>query len=146
MFKSTVQKITAAGAVLYSIGVFLPIASVRVIGDISYFRVDDVSAILTIVCAALALVMIGMKKEKLTAVPVVALWVVMLWPMLKDMFSGGGDGGKLGDMMGKATDPLADLAGELLSKIDILSLGGIVFVVGLLLVTVGGVMTTVKAK
>lgn len=143
-----IQQITCIGALLYIVGVFLPIVSIPVVGDISYYKIDNMSGILTVIIAAAAPVVIFMKKEKFAAASAIGVWLVLLWPMLKEM-GGSNDsdgGGMLGDLMGNATDPLADLAGRLFSNIDIFSLGGLFFVIGLLTLTVGGIITSLKAK
>ena len=114
----TNHRLVFLGALLFIIGVFLPLASIPVVGDISYYRVDNMSAII----------------------------VVLLWPALKNMGGGSDDGGMLGDLMGKATDPLADFASKLFTNINDFSWGGFIFLIGLLVLTAGGIMTTLKAR
>ena len=117
------------------------------VGDISYYRVDNMGAIIVVLLAASAPVLIVMKKAALTFVSAIAVWVVLLWPALKNMGGGSDDsGGMLGDLMGKATDPLADFAGDLFMNINEFSWGGFVFLLGLLVLTAGCVMTTIKAR
>lgn len=140
------QQLAYLGALLFIAGVFLPLASIPVVGDISYYRVDNMSAIIAVLLAAAAPVLIVMKKEKLTALSPIAVWVVLLWPALKNMGGGSDDGGMLGDLVGQATDPLSDFAGDLFMNINEFSWGGFIFLVGLLILTAGGVMTTLKAR
>lgn len=142
------HQITYIGTFLFVLGVFLPLASLPVIGDISYYRLDNASAIIAVLLAASAPVLIIMKKAALTFVSAIAVWVVLLWPALKNIGGGGSDdsGGLLGDLMGKATDPLADFAGDLFMNINEFSWGGFIFLIGLLVLTAGCVMTTLKAR
>ena len=142
----TNHRLVFLGALLFIIGVFLPLASIPVVGDISYYRVDNMSAIIVVLLAAAAPILIIMNKEKLTALSPIAVWVVLLWPALKNMGGGSDDGGMLGDLMGKATDPLADFAGKLFTNINDFSWGGFIFLIGLLVLTAGGVMTSLKAR
>ncbi len=144
-----VQQITCLGAILFIVGVFLPLASIPVVGDISYYRIDNTSGLLVVVLAAAAPALIFMNRSKMTALSAVGVWLVLLWPMLKNMGGGSDDsgvGGMIGDLVDSASDPLADLAGELFSNIDIFSLGGLVFVAGLLILSVGSIMTSLKSK
>ncbi|MBT6036554.1 MAG: hypothetical protein HOJ34_02965 [Kordiimonadaceae bacterium] len=141
------HQLTYLGTFLFCLGVFLPLASIPVVGDISYYRVDNMGAIIVVLLAASAPVLIVMKKAALTFVSAIAVWVVLLWPALKNMGGGSDDsGGMLGDLMGKATDPLADFAGDLFMNINEFSWGGFVFLLGLLVLTAGCVMTTIKAR
>ena len=79
------QRLAYLGALLFIAGAFLPLASIPVVGDISYYRVDNMSAIIAVLLAAAAPVLIIMKKEKLTVLSPIAVWIVLLWPALKNM-------------------------------------------------------------
>lgn len=147
MPNNKIHQITIIGALLFIIGVFLPLASIPVVGDISYHRVDNVSAIICVILAAAAAGCIFAKKELFSGGAAIAVWIVLLWPAIKNIGGGSGDdGGMLGDLMGKATDPLADFAADLFMNINEFSWGGFVFLLGLLVMTVGAVMTSLKAK
>ena len=91
-----IHQLTCLGALLFIVGVFLPLASLPVVGDISYYRLDS--------------------------------------------------GGMLGDIVGKATDPLKNFAADLFMNINEFSWGGFVFIIGLLIMTIGAFMTTMKAR
>ena len=71
---------------------------------------------------------ITVKKILMHCIPII---VVLLWPALKNMGGGSDDGGMLGDLMGKATDPLADFASKLFTNINDFSWGGFIFLIGL---------------
>jgi len=91
--------------------------------------------------------LIILKKEVFTFASALAVWVVMLWPALKNMGGGSDDsGGMLGDIVGKATDPLKNFAADLFMNINEFSWGGFVFIIGLLIMTIGAFMTTMKAR
>ena len=141
------HQITYLGAILLILGVFLPLASIPVVGDISYYRVASTEAIIVVLFAISAPVLIMLKKAQLTFLSALGAWVTLLWPAIKSMFSGGSDdGGILGKLTKQASDPLADFAAELFTHIDSFSWGGFIFLIGLLTITVGCVMTTRKAR
>jgi len=141
-----IHQITLAGAVLFIIGLFLPLTSFPVIGDVTYYRVDNTSAIITLILAAAAPILIFLNKKKFTALPAIGVWIVLLWPAIKNIGSGSDDGGLLGDLVGKATDPLASFAKDLFLNINEFSWGGFVLLLGLLVLTVGSILTSLKAK
>ena len=58
------HQLTYLGALLYIVGTFLPLISLPVVGDISYYDVDNMSAIMAVVLAALAPALIFLKKAK----------------------------------------------------------------------------------
>jgi len=142
-----IHQITYLGALLFIVGVFLPLASIPVVGDISYYRVDSMSAIIAVIIVISALVLIHLKKEALTFVSAIAVWLVLLWPAIKNMGGGSDDsGGMLGDLVGKATDPLTNFASDLFMNINEFSWGGFIFLIGLVVFTVGCIITTMRAR
>lgn len=142
------HQITYLGTILLILGVFLPLASIPVVGDISYYRVASTEAIIVVIFAISAPVLIMQNKAALTFVSAIGVWLTLLWPALKNMLSGGGsdDGGMLGKLTKQAADPLKDFAAELFTHIDSFSWGGFIFLIGLLTLTVGCVLTTRKAR
>jgi len=142
-----IHQITYLGALLFIAGLFLPLASIPVVGDISYYRVDGTSAIITVLLAISAPVLIHLKKEALTFISAIAIWLVLLWPAIKNMGGGSNDsGGMLGDLAGKATDPLTNFASDLFMNINEFSWGGYIFLIGLVVFTVGCFITTMRAR
>lgn len=142
------HQITYLGALLLILGVFLPLASIPIVGDISYYRVASTEAIIVVLLAISAPVLIMQNKAALTFISALGVWLTLLWPALKNIFSGGGsdDGDMLGKLTKQAADPLADFAAELFSHIDSFSWGGFIFLIGLLTLTIGCVLTTRKAR
>ena len=142
-----IHQLTYLGTLLFIIGVFLPLASLPVVGDISYYRLDSTSAIIVVLLAAAGPGMIFLKKEMFTFASALAVWIVMLWPALKNMGGSSDDGGSMfGDLVGKATDPLKNFASDLFMNINDFSWGGFIFLIGLLIMTIGAFMTTMKAR
>ena len=66
--------------------------------------------------------------------------------MLKHFGSGSDDGGLLGKVTKTVTDPLKDLTGRLFSNVFNLEWGGYVFLLGLILLTVGGVKLFMESR
>ena len=141
------HQITYLGTLLLILGVFLPLATIPVVGDISYYRVASTEAIIVTLFAISAPVLIMQNKAAFTFISALGVWLTLLWPALKNIFSGGGDdGGMLGKLTKQASDPLADFAAELFSRVDSFSWGGFIFLIGLLTLTIGCVLTTRKAR
>jgi len=140
------HKITYLGTILFIIGTFMPLVKLPVIGDVSYYRADNTAAIIVVILAALTPLLILMKKNKFTFFSAAAIWVVLLWPVLKNMGGGSDDSGFFGDLMSQAKDPLQQFASELFTHIDEFSFGGFMFLGGLLVLTTGAVLTTLKGK
>ncbi|MDG1439041.1 MAG: hypothetical protein P8P98_08670 [Emcibacteraceae bacterium] len=87
-----------------------------------------------------------MQKSKLTVFAAVAIWMVLLWPALKNMTSGGNDSGFFGDLIDQAKDPLQKFASEFFTHVNDFSFGGFMFLGGLFVLTVGSVLTTLNRK
>lgn len=141
------HQIAYFGTLMLMVGVFLPLASIPIVGDITYYRVNNMGAILVALFALSAPVLIVQKKPKLTFISAAGAWIILLWPAIKNIFSGSGDdGGLLGKITKKAADPLADFAGDMFMQLDTFSWGGFIFLLGLLVLTVGCILTTRAAR
>jgi hypothetical protein len=140
------HQVTYVGAVLFIIGTFMPLVKLPAIGDVSYYRADSTYAIIVVVLAALVPLLILMKKMTHTFLAAAAIWVVLLWPVLKNMGGEGDDSGFFSDLMSQAKDPLKQFASELFTHIDEFNFGGFMFLGGLVILTVGSLLTTLKGK
>ncbi len=139
------HQLTYLGALLFIVGVYAPLATIPVYGDVTYYRVANVEAILVTLFAIAGPAMIFLRKEPLAFVSAVGAWGVLLFPALKGMFEKE-DTSMLGKLAKKASDPLAEFAGDLFLKIDNFSWGGYILLLGLIMLTVGAVMTTLQAR
>ncbi|MCC3859624.1 hypothetical protein [Pseudemcibacter aquimaris] len=133
------------GSVLFIAGAFMPLASLPVIGDISYYRADNTLAIIAVAFAASVPLMLMMKLDKLSILGAIGAWLTLFWPVIKNM-GGGNDNNFLDNIVEQASDPLQRFASELFSNIDSFSWGGYVFLGGLLILTLGSLLSTISGR
>lgn len=130
------------GSVLFIAGAFMPLASLPVIGDISYYRADNMLAVVAVAFAASVPLLIMLKLDRLSIFGAMGAWLTLLWPILKNM-GGSNDNNFFDDLVDQASDPLQRFASELFSNIDSFSWGGYVFLCGLGLLTLGSIAAAV---
>ncbi|MCJ9429143.1 hypothetical protein [Kordiimonas marina] len=140
--------ITIAGTVLAAAGAFMPMLNIAHLGTISYAKAADPQVYFLVAFAVLASVVIFLGKRAFALYAAVGAWIVLLWPVLKNIGSGGGgdDGGLMSKVTNAASDPLQKVAGKLFNNVFDLELGGYVFLIGMILLIVGGVMTFKAAR
>lgn len=139
MFVKRSEQITLAGSILLAVGVFLPMVNIGGLGTVSYADATDPEVYLLVVAALASSGMIAASKQRLAIVPMLISWLVLLWPMLKNVGGGNEDGGLLGKVARTVSDPLQELAGRLFSNVFDFEWGGYVFLLGLVLLTIGSV-------
>ncbi len=133
-------------AILLAIGVFLPLTTLRVIGDVSYEDVADVEAYM-IIGVVIAGVVLALTKPRLTGLAAVGVWVVLMWPAIEDLFRSN-DSGIFSGLEDSARrimhDFAADLLPDLVSNIADFHWGGFVFLLSLLGFTFFGIAKSIK--
>ncbi len=150
MFTKTSERLTLTGAILITIGAFAPMIALSRLGTVSYADASN-GVYLLLLAAIAAAALIVVKLEKFSPYAVLATWVILLWPVLKNIGSGGqkDDGGLLGKI-GKATktvtDPLTDVTARFFTNITNFEWGGYVFLIGLIALTAGGVMLFLESR
>ena len=87
-----------------------------------------------------------LKKEIFVPASGVGVWLVLLWPVISNMGGSGDDGGLLSRVTDATADPMQKFASEIFSRLDVLSWGGAVFLLGGLVLLVGSIMTFLEAK
>ena len=65
------------------VGLFLPLATVPLYGDVSYFRIAKVESCILIACALSGPFFLSQKKYKLLIASAVSVWVTVYFPELK---------------------------------------------------------------
>ncbi len=146
MFANRSEQLTLIGAIMVAVGAFAPMVEVARLGAVSYADAsgNEVYMLIAASLAAAGLIVAGKKQFSIFAV--LFTWVILLWPMLKHFGSGSDDGGLLGKVTKTVTDPLKDLTGRLFSNVFNLEWGGYVFLLGLILLTVGGVKLFMESR
>ncbi len=131
-------------AILLIAGVFLPLASLPVYGDITYNRIAEVESYLVILFAITAPILLIISKPKLLFISPTGVWVVLLFPAIKSIFKTEEQRGFFGELADKATSVMQDFAADLFMNITDFSWGGYVFLLGLVIFTVSCLVRSVK--
>ena len=125
---------------MISIGVFLPLASIPVYGDITYHRINDSSSYVVIACVLLAPLVMILNRRKLTLLCCLGVWLTLLYPAITNTLAQNENDGFIDNLMNKAKDPLQDFAIDLFLNITELMWGGYIFVIGLIIFTLSSLI------
>ncbi len=134
-------------AVLVTVGAFSPMIDIAGFKTVSY--ADAASPeVYVLVLLALATPFIGLFKDrKFSLLTAIGAWLVLLWPVLKNIGSGSDDdGGLLGKITDAAADPLQKVTEQIFSNVLDFEWGGYAFFIGMILLLVGGVRGFMGAK
>ena len=138
--------VTAIGAILAIVGIYSPTLDIGGLGTVSYADVAETDAYIITALAAVAVIVLLAGKAKFALPSAAVAWLVLLWPVLKNM--GGDDGGIVGDIKDIVSDPARKAAEQLTEKLftNVLDLewGGFAFLIGMLLLLFGSVAVFVK--
>ncbi|WP_262689394.1 hypothetical protein [Kordiimonas aestuarii] len=133
---------TAIGAILAIVGLFSPMLDIGGMGTVAYADVAETDAYIITALAAIAVVVLFLNKAKLALPAAFGAWLVLLWPILKNL--GGDDGGVIGEIKDIVSDPARKMAEEMTEKLftNVLDLewGGFALLIGMLLMLVGSVV------
>jgi len=145
MTKKNVELAIYVSAILLAVGVFLPLTSLPIIGDVTYTSIAQIESYVVIFFAVTAPVFISIKSHRLLLVSVIGAWVTLLFPAIESLLTPKDTSllGKLGD---KASSVMQEFAADLFLNIVEFSWGGFIFLLGLLLFTVFGIMRALQKK
>lgn len=146
MFVNNAERLTLAGSILLAIGAFAPMIKLGALGTVSYADAASPEVYLLVIAGLAGSGLIAAKMQKFTLFATLAAWLVLLWPMLKNMGGGSDNGGLLGKVTKTVTDPLADLTGRLFTNVADFEWGGYAFILGLLLLTIGSIMVFLETR
>lgn len=139
--------VTAIGAILAIVGIYSPTLDIGGLGTVSYADVAETDAYIITALAAVAVIVLLVGKAKLALPSAAAAWLVLLWPVLKNM-GGGDDGGLVGDIKDMVSNPAQKAAEQLTEKLFTNALdlewGGFAFLIGMLLLLFGSLVVFVK--
>ncbi|MGK0298433.1 MAG: hypothetical protein ACI9XC_002055 [Gammaproteobacteria bacterium] len=127
-------------------GVFLPLASIPIYGDITYNRIASLESYIVIFLAIIVVMLIFMSKSKMSIFPVAGIWLTLLFPAIKSVLKQQEDKGIFSKFASKVTDPLKDFAVNFITNITEFSWGGYVFMVGLFILTLSSILLVIKMK
>lgn len=125
------------------VGVFLPLTSFAVIGNVSYYDAAQFEAYLVVALAITAPVLFMLKLTRLLWIPAVGVWVTLFLPWVKEIM-GSGDESLVGQISNKATSVKNEFAADLFLNISEYTWGGYIFVVALVVFTLCALILTAK--
>ncbi len=132
MNKTNLESAIYLSAVALAIGVFLPLTRLPIYGDVSYYRVAQIEALLVVLFAVTAPVLLYLKKKPLLLLPPIAVWLTLLFPAIKSWLTPKGKSGFFGQLGDSASAAMQDFASDLFLNIADFKWGGVLFVLGLL--------------
>jgi hypothetical protein len=132
-------------AVMLAVGVFLPITSMAVVGDVSYNRIAEIESYIVILLAISGPAFLFIKQHKFILASVIGVWVTLLFPALEGLFQKT-DTSLMGKISSKASGAMQEFASELFLNVFQFSWGGYIFLIGLLLFTAVGILRSMKKK
>lgn len=143
MSRNTLQLVIYLSALGLSAGVFLPLTSFPVYGEVSYWRIARVESWLVITLALTAPALILAGRARLGIACPVGVWCVLLFPAIEDAVRARTNNSfqQLGDGV---TSAMADFSADLFLNITEFHWGGLVFLLALLVFTVASVAYQVR--
>ncbi len=143
MKKQTLDMLIYVSAVMLAVGVFLPLTSLAVIGDVSYNRIAQLESYIVILFAVSAPAFVFIKQTKFTLGSVIGVWITLLLPAIQSLLKSP-DNSALGKLTSKAAGKMQEYAADLFLNVFDFSWGGYIFLAGLLLFTYAGIMRALK--
>ena len=139
MIKKNLDMLLYISAIMLAIGVFLPLTTFAIIGDVSYNRIAQLESYIVILLAVSAPIFIFIKQSRFIIASVIGVWVTLLLPAIQNLM-GSTDSSMLGQLSNKASAAMQDFAAEFFFNVFEFSWGGYVFLLGLILFTATGLM------
>jgi uncharacterized membrane protein YgdD (TMEM256/DUF423 family) len=130
--------ITITGSLMVAVGAFMPMIDLKGLANVAYADAAEPEVYLLVALALAASGVIFASKRRFSLFAAIGAWLVMLWPVIKNI-GGGDDGGLLGKVTNAVKDPLQQVTQKLFSNVFDFELGGFVFVGGMLVLLVGAV-------
>ena len=118
-------------AVTLAVGVFLPLAALPVIGDVSYHDIADIESYLVAGLAALAPLFLLIGKPGLTTLPMLGIWTTLLYPAIETQLRQD-NSNLLSQALDRSQRIMNEFAVDLFTNISDFSWGGFVLLAGLI--------------
>lgn len=143
MTKHRLQLAIYLSGLLLTLGVFLPLASFPVYGNLSYWRIAPVEACLVIAAALSAPALILTGRGKWAVLSLLGVWSVLLFPTLQAYYHSVNDTmlARAGSSMSSA---MREFAADLFLNITEFQWGGLLFLFALALFTFSGLVYRVR--
>lgn len=134
MSKRTLDLLIYCAAATMAISVFQPLAELPVIGEISYYTIAEIEALIVVGMAVTIPFLIIAGREKLCLVPAVTVWVTLFWPALENQFKPE-ETNLLNQALGQSQRIMQEFAVDLFGNLTEFSWGGLLMLTALVVLT-----------
>ena len=115
--------------ILVAFSVWLPLASLPVIGEVSYHLIAEREANIVIAFCLFTPVLLLLGKSRLVILPLTCIWVTLIFPAIKQFIKS--DEGFLSKATGQANRIMQEFSADLFMDVAEFSWGGYVFLAAL---------------
>ena len=116
--------------ILVAFSVLLPLASLPVIGEVSYRLIAEREANIVIAFCLLTPVLLLLGKSRLVIIPLTCMWITLLFPAIKQFIKS--DEGFLPQATGQTSRIMQEFSADLFMNVAEFSWGGYLFLTALL--------------
>lgn len=124
-------------------GLFLPLASLPLYGDLSYYRISPFESYIVIAFAVLAPLLVLFNKPKLLMLAPIGIWLTLFFPAIEGYLKPAKES-FLGKVSDKMASSMQDVVLDLFLNILELGLGAYLFIAGLVLFTIFSALRSFK--
>ena len=143
MSKTNLQLAIYFSALTLTIGVFLPLTSFPVYGEVNYYRVARIESWLVIILALSSPGLILAGKEKWQFLSPIGIWLVLLFPAIRSYFETSNQT-VLGQLGSELSSAMVEFSSDFFLNIAEFHWGGMVFLVALIVFTIAGAVYPFK--
>jgi hypothetical protein len=115
--------------ILVAFSVWLPLASLPVIGEVSYHLIAKREANIVIAFCLFTPVLLLLGKSRLVILPLTCMWITLIFPAIKQFIKS--DEGFLSQATGQANRIMQEFSADLFINVAEFSWGGYVFLAAL---------------
>jgi hypothetical protein len=115
--------------ILVAFSVWLPLASLPVIGEVSYHLIAEREANIVIAFCLFTPVLLLLGKSRLVILPLTCMWITLIFPAIKQFIKS--DEGFLYQATGQANRIMQEFSADLFINVAEFSWGGYVFLAAL---------------
>jgi hypothetical protein len=115
--------------ILVAFSVWLPLASLPVIGEVSYHLIAEREANIVIAFCLFTPVLLLLGKSRLVILPLTCMWITLIFPAIKQFIKS--DEGFLSQATGQANRIMQEFSADLFINVAEFSWGGYVFLAAL---------------
>ena len=127
---------------LVAFSILLPIASLPLLGEVSYYQVAEREARIVIALCLVTPILLFLDRSKLVFLPVTGIWLTLLFPAIEQLLKR--DDGFFAQATGQANRIMQEFAADLFMNVTEFSWGGYVFLAALAGFTITSLMRTFR--